>query len=87
MLLTLLIASTLSAAAPGREPLASPTVTLNTVAVTAEGGASPAPVSASTRYCVVERLTGSRIPTKVCHTADEWIALEGHVPTGRIARR
>ena len=87
MLLTLLIASTLSAAAPGREPMALPTVTLNTVAVTTEGGVSPATVSASTRYCVVETLTGSHIPTKICHTADEWIAREGQVPTGRIARR
>jgi hypothetical protein len=28
--------------------------------------------SASTRYCVVERFTGSRLPTKICKTEREW---------------
>ena len=29
---------------------------------------------AAPRYCVVETVTGSRIPTKVCKTRDEWKA-------------
>ena len=85
MLLTLLLTSALSAASPGRDA-PPPTVTLDTVAVVNRSGASSA-ASANTRYCVVEALTGSRIRTKVCHTADEWIASEGEVPTGRIMRR
>lgn len=37
--------------------------------------AAPAPASASEkkRYCVVETLTGSHIPTKQCRTRDEWL--------------
>ncbi|QXT35348.1 hypothetical protein KV697_16645 [Sphingomonas sanguinis] len=82
MLLTLLIASTLSAA-PAREPVEPNTVTLNTVAV-ATTDIQP---SKATRYCAVGQITGSRIPVKVCRTADEWIAKDGELPTGRIARR
>ncbi len=86
MLLTLLIASTLSAA-PAREPVEPNTVTLNTVAVATMGGQPSAVPSKTTRYCAVATLTGSRIPVKVCRTADEWIAMDGELPTGRIARR
>ena len=39
--------------------------------------ASAASVSAKvgpkTRYCVVDTLTGSRIPTKQCRTRDDWL--------------
>lgn len=96
MLLTLLIASTLSAA-PAREPVepntvpssaATPgTVTLNSVAVPTTNGQPAAVPSKATRYCVVGTITGSRIPLKTCRTADEWIAMDGEIPTGRIVRR
>ncbi|HJO64226.1 MAG TPA: hypothetical protein QF469_02705, partial [Sphingomonas sanguinis] len=84
MLLSLLLTSALAATSPVRD--APPTtVTLDTVAVVTRSGAAPA--ATPTRYCIVEALTGTRIRTKVCHTADEWIASEGEVPTGRITRR
>jgi hypothetical protein len=86
MLLTLLIASTLSAA-PAHEPVEPNIVTLNTVAVATTGGQPSAMPSKATRYCAVSQITGSRIPVKVCRTADQWIALDGELPTGRIARR
>ncbi|WP_322964188.1 hypothetical protein [Sphingomonas fuzhouensis] len=86
MLLTLLIASTLSAA-PAREPVEPNTVTLNTVAVATTGARPSAVPSKATRYCVIDAITGSRIRIKTCRTADEWIAMEGELPTGRIARR
>jgi hypothetical protein len=84
MLLTMLIASTVSTAGPVRE---APAVTLEAVAVTTELRPRPAGPDAKTRYCVVERLPGSLIPTKFCRTASEWITTDGAVPTGRIARR
>ncbi|KTT67764.1 hypothetical protein [Sphingomonas sanguinis] len=85
MLLSLLLTSALAATSPVRD--APPTtVTLDTVAVVSRSGAAPA-AARPTRYCIVEALTGTRIRTKVCHTADEWIASEGEVPTGRITRR
>jgi len=28
--------------------------------------------SATTKYCVIERFTGSRLPTKICKTEREW---------------
>jgi hypothetical protein len=86
MLLTLLIASTLSAA-PAHEPVEPNTITLNTVAVATTGGQSAAVPSKTTRYCAVGQITGSHIPVKVCRTADQWIAMDGELPTGRIARR
>ena len=52
MLLTLLIASTLSAA-PAHEPVEPNTITLNTVAVATTGGQSAAVPSKTTRYCAV----------------------------------
>ena len=91
MLLTLLIASTLSAAParPAVEP--APTtpnaVTLNTVAVRPSGAEPSGMPSKATRYCVVAQITGSHLPIKVCRTADDWIAMDGQIPTGRIARR
>ncbi|HIV76887.1 hypothetical protein [Sphingomonas yabuuchiae] len=86
MLLTLLIASTLSAA-PAREPVEPNTVTLNTVAVATTGTQPSIMPSKATRYCIIGEMTGSRIRLKTCRTADEWIATEGEIPTGRIARR
>lgn len=29
--------------------------------------------NAKTKYCVVEQVTGSRIPVKTCATRDEWL--------------
>ncbi|MEJ8631636.1 hypothetical protein P0F65_21425 [Sphingomonas sp. I4] len=53
MLLTLLIASTVSTAAPVRE---APTVTLDAVAVVTDLRGRPAASDAKTRYCIVDRL-------------------------------
>ncbi|WP_230482229.1 hypothetical protein [Sphingomonas sp. Leaf21] len=86
MLMTLMIATTLATATSGREPVASPVPSPTAATIVAERSPSPM-ASSATRYCVVDTLTGSRIPTRVCRTADEWIAREGAVPTGRIARR
>lgn len=87
MLLTLMIASGLSAAVSASEPITPPTVTIDAVAVTSAPGAPPPAMSSKTRYCVFDTLPASRIRMKICRTADEWIASEGQVPTGRIARR
>ncbi|MES2055059.1 MAG: hypothetical protein V4564_03895 [Pseudomonadota bacterium] len=43
----------------------------------AQSDAAPAQVKAKakeTKYCVVEKLTGSRVDTKVCLTRKEWLA-------------
>jgi hypothetical protein len=60
------------------------TLALGTVAVPATDPETPvaavAPaslptptVSAKTRYCVVDTLTGSRIPRRACKTRAEWL--------------
>ncbi|BCI70535.1 hypothetical protein SPKIRA_13650 [Sphingomonas paucimobilis] len=86
MLISLLIASTLSMTAP--DPTAgkpaAPQPQANQLTDSASVIASLPP---TTRICVVDRVTGSNIPVKVCHTADEWIARDGAVPTGKIKRR
>jgi hypothetical protein len=54
--------STAATAADAKDPVAA---------------ADPAPAIAATpkaepKYCVVDTLTGSRVPTKVCKTRSEW---------------
>jgi hypothetical protein len=39
-----------------------------------------AKVAKEKRYCVVDTLTGSRVPKKVCRTRAEWIAHSGSDP-------
>lgn len=85
MLISLLIASTLSAAAP--DPAAAlPAAPQPQAGRFVDSASVIASLPPTTRLCVVDRLTGSHIPTKVCHTADEWIARDGVVPTGKIKR-
>lgn len=38
--------------------------------------------NAKTRYCVMETLTGSRIPSKACKTRAEWL-VEGFDPLAK----
>jgi hypothetical protein len=48
-----------------------------------EGGATPAAVATPAkeiRYCVISTVTGSRIPSKECHTRKDWISLTGVDP-------
>jgi len=65
-------------------------VTVTSFALTAPASAAPgaAPVmtaatalaaatDASTKICVVERLTGSRLDKKICRTKAQWEALGG----------
>lgn len=87
MSLTLFLSSVLSVAAPTGVSMTPKTITLDTVAVVTTPGTARPAASAKTRYCIFETATGSRIRTKTCHTADEWIASEGEIPTGRISRR
>ena len=41
--------------------------------------ATQAPPTAERRYCVVDQITGSRLPVKKCKTRKEWLA-EGFDP-------
>ncbi|MGE7207454.1 hypothetical protein ACQKJZ_17475 [Sphingomonas sp. NPDC019816] len=85
MLISLLIASTLSSAAPD-PTTAAPVAPEPQAGRFVDAASVIASLPPTTRLCVVDRLTGSRIPIKVCHTADEWIARDGAVPTGKIKR-
>ena len=80
MLMSLLLTAALSSTntAPAR-----PVVAVDAAAPAASIGVP----HGTTRYCVIDRITGSHIPVKLCRTADEWIAREGQVPTGRIKTR
>ncbi|WP_066585851.1 hypothetical protein [Sphingomonas pruni] len=49
--------------------------------VTPVANATPtAPPSASTKYCIVDTVTGSRIAKKVCKTRDAWMREDGFDP-------
>ncbi|WP_343527973.1 hypothetical protein [Sphingomonas sp.] len=82
MLLSLLLASALSVAAKDTVAPAAPVTQVG-----APVAAAAVPGRAPVRYCVITELTGSRLSRKICHTADEWIALEGAVPTPRGTAR
>ncbi|MDF0489832.1 hypothetical protein PX554_16980 [Sphingomonas sp. H39-1-10] len=76
----------LFAAAASTALLATPSIA--TPAGTPDGArieANTAPIAAApakreTRYCVVDTITGSIIPRKVCHTRKDWIDLTGRDP-------
>lgn len=53
------------------DPVAQPAP----VAAAVDATANPAPKTKEPRYCVVDQITGSRIPQKECHTKAEWQAL------------
>ena len=36
--------------------------------------------AAATKYCVLEEITGSRIPKKICRSREEWIELGVELP-------
>ena len=61
-----------SAQAAGREPASD-----KAPAARATPTAEP---STQTRYCVVDTVTGSRIPQKVCKTRDAWMHDDGFDP-------
>jgi hypothetical protein len=42
--------------------------------------AATAQVPSTTKYCVVDTLTGSRVPRKQCRTRTDWIANRGFDP-------
>lgn len=42
--------------------------------------ALPAAKQDKRRYCIEDRVTGSRIPKRACRTRSEWIALTGADP-------
>ncbi|WP_294234530.1 hypothetical protein [uncultured Sphingomonas sp.] len=83
MFISLLIASTVAIANPARETAIAPAPT-PTPAATATVAAGPSP---TTRYCVIDTLTGTRIRTKKCLTAAQWIARDGEVPGADTKRR
>ncbi|WEK43579.1 MAG: hypothetical protein P0Y64_01735 [Candidatus Sphingomonas colombiensis] len=53
-------------------PASARTVAPPPVAPIAAPSTTPSPAQ---RICVVDTLTGSRIPTKVCHTRADWARL------------
>lgn len=61
-----------SAQAAGREPVSD-----KTPSARATPTAAP---SAPTKYCLVDTVTGSRIPQKVCKTRDAWMHDDGFDP-------
>ncbi|MES2042329.1 MAG: hypothetical protein V4475_00535 [Pseudomonadota bacterium] len=79
-LLSSLAIATLAFAAPALA--AGPETTTANVA-SADGAVVTNTVQAASnvdrRYCVVEELTGSRLPHKICKTRKEWLA-EGFDP-------
>lgn len=51
---------------------------------TASGASAPTTAQApEKRYCVVDEITGSRLPVKVCKTKKEWEAEGVQIPAGR----
>jgi hypothetical protein len=71
--------ATPQAAAPQSTSTTVPSIT---APAQAEGGA---PRAKATRYCVLSRITGSRIERKTCRTREAWLA-EGFDPLTATAR-
>jgi len=61
-----------SAQAAGPRPAAD-----TAPATSATPTATPSP---QTKYCIVDTVTGSRIPKKVCKTRDAWMREDGFDP-------
>ena len=63
------------------EILTAITLAMAPVAADPRGAVEPAPVPTAQatakadtkRYCIVETLTGSRMPQRICHTRAEWL--------------
>lgn len=70
-----------SASASASAPEASGSGNRNEVAAAQPGTDQTA--DGERRICVTEALSESRIRRPICHTAREWIALEGAVPETR----
>lgn len=69
---TMLIAAAI-AVLPQATPRTAPTPAAPSITAPAqaEGGA---PQAAKRRYCVMEAVTGSRIPRRTCRTREVWLA-------------
>jgi hypothetical protein len=75
----------LIAAALAATPGAALTTTANASARPQADAPAPSATSKArkpTQYCVEGSLTGTRIPTRECHTRSEWLAL-GFDPTAK----
>ena len=48
-----------------------------------EASTRAAPSEATTRYCIVDRVTGSRIPHKVCKTRSAWMSDDNFDPLAK----
>ena len=71
-------ASLIAAVSPAAaEPLAP-----KPVAEAAAQEGVPAPKAQRQRVCVVDTITGSRLPVKQCHTREEWRARGVDLPAG-----
>lgn len=59
--------------------------TVSGVPATPASSAAPVEKARPTRYCIVDRVTGSRVPKRVCATREEWLArgLDVDNPKGR----
>ena len=59
--------------------LSAISLAMTPVAADPHGAAEPVPAATATpkadtkRYCIVETLTGSRVPQRMCHTRAEWL--------------
>jgi hypothetical protein len=54
-----------------------------TPAPAASAGASAGAVVKDKRYCVVEVLTGTRVPTKICKTRAQWMGEDNFDPLAK----
>jgi hypothetical protein len=80
MIVRSFIAAAAALTLAGTATAAEPKPPVPAAAPTAGAGAGVA-TSGDKRYCIVETLTGSRVPTKVCKTKREWRAQGVDLPS------
>ena len=67
-------------AAPVQARAAGPTADEQSAEAAPSSRAPKAKPGAATKYCVLEEITGSRIPKKICRSKEEWIKLGVELP-------
>ena len=80
MFKTILFAAVASSAFLATPSIAAPAATPDGARIEATAPVTAAPAKRETRYCVIDTITGSIIPKKVCHTRKDWIDLTGQDP-------
>ena len=83
MFKTILFAAVASSALLATPSVAAPAGAPDGARIEVNTATIATPAKRETRYCVIDTITGSLIPRKVCHTRKDWIDLTGADPLAK----